>query len=132
MAEEKKQQYAGILVLENATPMTLAEAKEVGLVKYDRENEEGDGYKVTNVSGHVSWLPKSVFEEIYTPLTETEVKFVDKLKEPLVDEIKKVLKIRGHINEISKKKWSLKRLASEVLKVYDVDLDDVNNDSTDY
>ena len=134
MSEEKKQQYVGILSLENATPMTLAEAKEAGLVKYDREGEEEDGYKATNVNGHghVSWLPKTVFEEIYTPLSDTDAKFIDKLKEPLIDEVKKVLKLRGHIDQIAKKKWSLKRLGSEVLKVYDVNLDDLNNDSTDY
>lgn len=132
MSEEKKRQYVGILSLGNATPMTLAEAKEAGLIKYDREGEEEDGYKATNVNGHVSWLPKTVFEEIYTPLSDADAKFIDKLKEPLVDEIKKVLKLRGHVDQISKKKWSLKRLGSEVLKVYEVSLDDLNNDSVDY
>lgn len=131
MSEKKEQQFVGVKILRHAEPMTLEQAKEAGLVKADYEGEE-DGYKATNANGHVSWLPKTVFEEIYTPLSDTDAKFIDKLKEPLIDEVKKVLKLRGHIDQIAKKKWSLKRLGSEVLKVYDVSLDDLNNDSTDY
>lgn len=131
MAEEKKQQYVELKVIDDARPITLAQAKETGLVKEDVEDQE-DGYRVAYADGRVEWQPKDHFEAVYVPISAAELTYMNKLKEPLVDELKKVVKLRGHINEISKKKWSLKRLATEVLKTYDVDLDGIGNDSTDY
>lgn len=128
MAEEKKQQYIGIKVLEDAQPMTVTQAKEVGLVKEDYEGET-DGYKVTYADGYESWSPKTVFDDAYVKLTEADAKVINKLDRSPVAEIKLALKLRGHVNEIEKKQWSLKRLGSEVLKTYGVNLDEVNNDT---
>lgn len=127
MSEDKKEQkYIGIKVLNDAQPMSVEEAKEAGLVKADYEGES-DGVKLTHEDGHESWTPKEVFDKSYSPLNATNLKVLNKLKDP-ISEIKKVVKLQGHVDQIEKKQWSLKRLGAEVLKVYDVDLNEINND----
>lgn len=99
MAEEtKKQMYIGIKVLEDAQPMTLAQAKEAGLVKADYEGEE-DGYKVTYADGYASWSPKTIFDETYAKLSDADAKFIAKLDDSPVKTIKLALKLRGFVRD---------------------------------
>lgn len=134
MAEEtKKQKYIGISVLEDAQPMTLGQAIEDGIVVDDAETaaeeKKQEGYKLTFSDGVSSWMSKEAFEDNYSKLSDADAKMIDKLDDSPVKTFKLALKLRGLVNEIEKKQWSFKRLGSEVVKVFGVNLDEINNDT---
>lgn len=70
--------YIGTKIIK-AKPMTRGDYnKHRGWEIPADENPDDEGYLVQYDNDYVSWSPKDVFETAYRPVTEAEVRFIDR------------------------------------------------------
>lgn len=136
-----KQKYVGVRILEEAQEMTLEQAQDAGLVSENRESDE-NGYRVVyQVEGvrnpnepntpvfikTEEWIPEPDFLTHYRALTPEGELHLTKISGSLAGELALALKVRDHVKQIEDKKYSLKELAVQILNVYGIDLENINN-----
>lgn len=83
--------YVGIEEV-NASPMTRGQYNELrGWTVPENEDPSDEGYYVVRLSGHVNWIPKEVFEDIYEEPIDNDVEMVDLKHDLLTTKYTKVV-----------------------------------------